>query len=329
MAKRTISSDQTIIKYLLNDLSGEEEARFEQAYLSDESLFEQVKALEEELIEDYVKGDLSARERDLFERHYLASNQRRARVETARQLVRICSSKSLERPAANNRNETSLFSPPSFLRSLAQRRLIPVFGVATALLALLSAGLVIELLRQRGQFRAVNNHLAVVERRAEESEQRLTLEREQAVDLREKLENLNNQLARLERGRGGSQPPDDQTVFLTLTPGRRDPSGADRAVITARTSFVELRVELEGQEAANRLSYRAVVKTVEGNMEIWTQRGIRSQGHASARYILVRAPADRFRSAATQDFMLTFGALTAGGKDYEDIDGCYFRVIAK
>src|SRR5215468_6969917 len=104
MAKRTISSDQTIIKYLLNDLSGEEQARFEEAYLSDESLFEQVKALEEELIEDYVKEDLSARERDLFEHHYLASNQRRARVETARQLVRICSSKSPERPAANNRN---------------------------------------------------------------------------------------------------------------------------------------------------------------------------------------------------------------------------------
>src|SRR5215470_11266573 len=93
MVKQTFGSDQTIIRYLLNELSAYDQARFEEAYLSDGSLFEQVQALEEELIEEYVKGNLSGHERRRFEHHYLASDQRRARIETARQLAEVCSLK--------------------------------------------------------------------------------------------------------------------------------------------------------------------------------------------------------------------------------------------
>jgi len=39
-------------------LSADDQARFEEAYLSDGSLFDQVRALEEELIEDYVRERL-------------------------------------------------------------------------------------------------------------------------------------------------------------------------------------------------------------------------------------------------------------------------------
>ena len=70
------------------------------------------------------------------------------------------------------------------------------------------------------------------------------------------------------------------------------------------------------------------MKTVEGDREIWTQGGIRPQGRGSARYVVVRTPANRFKAAGAQDFMLTLGALTAGGKDYEELESYYFQVIA-
>jgi hypothetical protein len=91
MEKKPTFSDRSIIRYLLNELSEEDEARFEAAYLEDGGLFEQVRDLEEELIEDYVKGHLTGRERRLFEQHYLASEHRRARIDAARQLVYVCS----------------------------------------------------------------------------------------------------------------------------------------------------------------------------------------------------------------------------------------------
>jgi hypothetical protein len=335
MVKQTFDNDQTIIRYLLNDLSEEDQALFEEAYLRDGSLFEQVQALEEELIEDYVKGDLSGHERHRFERHYLASDQRRARIETARQLVQMCSLKSPAQTAADERIDSKFFSLRSQFRLLAKQRLALAFGTAAALLLLLGAGLVIELLRLRGQLATASEERAVVERRAEESERRLVQEREQlaeerkqGVDLREKLGNLNSQLERLAQERARSQASNNQTVFLALTPGVRDINKLDRAVISDRTSFLELRAGLEQEETTSG-SYRAAVKTVDGNREIWTQEGIKPQGRKSARHVVVRIPADRFKAAGAQDFTLTLGALTVGEKGYKEIESYYFQVTAR
>jgi hypothetical protein len=336
MVKQTFGSDKTIIKYLLNELSADDQARFEEAYFSDGSLYEQVRALEEELIEDYVKGDLPRHEHRLFERHYLASDERRARIEAARELVQVCSPKSLAQTATDDRIESKLFSLHSRLRWFGEWRLTQVFGVAAAFLLLLATGLVIELLRLRGQLAAVSEESTAIARRAEESERRLVHEREQLTeerkqnaDLREELENRNSQLDQLAQKRVLSRASNDQIAFLALTPGVRSIDKPDRAVISAQTSFVELRIELETQEAAPPRSYRAVVKTVDGGREIWAQEGIKSRRRKSVQYVAVRVPADRFKAAGAQDFMLTLGALTAGGKGYEELESLYFQVTAR
>jgi len=343
MMKQLFGSDQTITSYLLNELSEEDQERFEEAYLSDPSLFEQVKALEEELIEDYVKGNLSGQERRRFERHYLASDQRRARIEAARELLRVCSLKAAAQnadgaPAQNagdDRIKGKFFSLRSRLQSLVELRPAAFFGVAVALLSLLGVGLGIELLRLHGQLAAVSEERAAIERRAEDSEWRLVHEREQlaqerkqGVELRDKLEKLNNQLDRLGRERVESQASKNQIVSLPLTPRVRNIENPNRAVLSAHTRFVVLQVELERQEAANLRSYRAVVKTVEGEREIWTQEGIKPQRRKSTQYVVVKVPADRFKAAGAQDFNLTLDALSAGGKNYDELDSYYFQVTA-
>jgi hypothetical protein len=289
-------------------------------------LFERVQALEEELIEDYVKGDLSDHERHRFERHYFASEQRRARIQTAGELFRVCSAESSAQTAANFPTESKFFSLRSYLQSLANRRLAPAFGLAAALLLLLGAGLFIEMLRLRRQLAAVSERHEAIERRAEESEQRLAYERERLAEERKQSaalqEKLDQELAK-------SQTSKNQIVFLTLTPGIRDIGRTDRAVISARTSFVELRVALEREEATNPRSYRAVVKTVDGGREIWIRDGIKSQRRNSARYVVVRVPSDRFKAAAAQDFTLTLGAASAGETAYEELESYYFQVSAR
>jgi len=338
MAKQTFGSDQTIIRYLLNEMSSGDQERFEEAYFGDGNLFEQVQALEEELIEDYVKGNLSSHETRLFKRHYLASDERCARVETARQLVELCSLKAEAQAVPNGRIEdrrveSRFFSVRSRLQSPAQWRLIPVFGVAAAILLLLGAGLAVELLRMRGQLAAVSEERVAVERRAAESERRLAQEREQLADahkrnadLLAKLENRDSQSGRLDQGPVRSQALNNQIVFLTLTPGVRGGDKPSKAVLSDHTSFVELRIELDAQEAEPLRSYRVAVKAVDGGREIWAREGIKLQRRKSARYVVVRAPADRFKAAGAQDFMLTLSQLTAEGKGYEEIENLYFQV---
>jgi hypothetical protein len=334
--ERTAYDDQTIIRYLLNELSEEDGMRLEEAYLEDESLFERLRALEEELIEEYVKGELSGRERELFERHYLASEQRRARIETARQLVQICSVKSAVRPAPNDRIDSKFFYMSSWLRLIEKQHLNLGFGVAAALLLIVGLGLVIELLRLRGQLAVVGEERAGLEQRVEEGERRLTHEREQLAEerkqviaLREELGDVNSRLGRLEQELARSQTSKNESVFLALAPGVRDINKADRIVISSDTKFVELRVNLEKQEAATPSVYRAVVKTVDGGKEIWSLEGIKLRQTRSTQYVVVRVPADRFRAASAQDFTLTLSAPIAGGKDYEEIEIIYFQAIAK
>ena len=59
------------------------------------------------------------------------------------------------------------------------------------------------------------------------------------------------------REQTNSQAPNNQIVFLALTPGVRSIIKPDRAVIYPSTRFVELRVELEERESTPPLLSRS------------------------------------------------------------------------
>lgn len=86
-------------RYLLGETSDEENATIEAQYLEDENALAHLTSIEDELIETYLEGRLPAAEHAAFERAYLASPRRRARVEAIRQLRRAAAAVASERPA--------------------------------------------------------------------------------------------------------------------------------------------------------------------------------------------------------------------------------------
>lgn len=336
IVKQPAYNDQIIIRYLLNELSESEQERFEEAYVKDDGLFEQVQSLEEELIEDYVKGDLSWRKRRLFERHYLASEQRRARVEAARQLGEVCSLLASSQAAPTDALSGGRYSAGLRRWMRTNQPFAQVVGVAAAILLLLGFSLIIELSRLHRQLAAVNEERNLFKQRAEQAEQQLAREREQLIEergdniaLREAARSVNKRFVRLTEEPETAQAPKENTVFLTLMPGIRSYRNLDRVVVSARTTFVELRVNLERWETTNILSYRIVVKAVKGDIEIWSQEGIRPRQYRSSQYAAVKVPIDRFTSAGVSDFTLTIDALNAKRKEYEEGEKCFFQVISE
>lgn len=87
--KRESDQDEAIVRYLLGELSGEEQARIEEQFFADDALYERVRATEGDLIAAYVRGDMSAADRERFERPLAASAELRERVESARALARV------------------------------------------------------------------------------------------------------------------------------------------------------------------------------------------------------------------------------------------------
>src|SRR5437016_4920897 len=128
---------QSIERYLLGDLPEDEQVRLEDRAFSEPEYLLAVQAIEKDLIDEYARGELSASDRQKFDEHFLASDERRRKVEFARAFARVSS----EYTTA----ETSAVTPESWwviLRgSLGGRSLALGFSVAALVLLFLVAGL--------------------------------------------------------------------------------------------------------------------------------------------------------------------------------------------
>jgi hypothetical protein len=74
-------------RYLLGNTNDEETAVIEQEYFENDDAVDRIAAAEDDLIEDYLAGQLTPADRDRFERGYLSVPAHRIRVETIRRLM--------------------------------------------------------------------------------------------------------------------------------------------------------------------------------------------------------------------------------------------------
>jgi anti-sigma factor RsiW len=85
--------DQELIyKYLLGELSEEQQAELEQRYFTDDALFERLVAVEDELINRYARNESSDEERKRIETYFLISRARRKRLMFTQALMRYLAS---------------------------------------------------------------------------------------------------------------------------------------------------------------------------------------------------------------------------------------------
>ena len=83
-----LNKEETIRRFLLGELSAAEQEEIEIRLLADAELQTSVEIAEFDLIDDYVRGDLTEGEVGDFRRHFLNSSERRSRLETARAWVK-------------------------------------------------------------------------------------------------------------------------------------------------------------------------------------------------------------------------------------------------
>src|SRR5262245_54260781 len=83
------NADDRAARYLLDELPEEDREAFEDEYFGDEQVYDELLAAEDDLIDRYCEGGLSAEQQQRFEERYLASAEGRERVEFARALRRL------------------------------------------------------------------------------------------------------------------------------------------------------------------------------------------------------------------------------------------------
>lgn len=80
VTKQDLHDETTVRRFLLSEMREDERIAFEESFVADKNLFEQIRVGEDELIESYVRGTLASPERENFEKSFLSTEKRRERV---------------------------------------------------------------------------------------------------------------------------------------------------------------------------------------------------------------------------------------------------------
>ncbi len=132
------TTDEILMRrYFLGDLPLEERVRLEDRYLLDVALFEGLLAAENDLIDAYVRGELTEAERQQFEMEYLKSPEGHERLDFARALNQVSVLANEAVPARKNSLWKRMWA------ALSIRQGIPQWALATAVVVTVACRVVV------------------------------------------------------------------------------------------------------------------------------------------------------------------------------------------
>jgi hypothetical protein len=306
-------NEQVLSRYLLGQLTEEEQEQIEERYFNDKEFFEQLLVVEDTLIDNYVRHRLSGVERQHFESHFMRSPERRERVEVAGLWMEYIDRNSLHKQVLTFEKR----STPQ--RPLTRTPALLISWAAMILLMLGGSWLLIDRARLKGDLNQARDEREAFEREQAEAQQRLAEQNARNQQLAEELEQRN----KVDDADKIPQPrPQDAlsgvVAFLLTSTGVRGGAGSTTLNIPPRTERVRLQVRLDNDE---HNTYQAVIKNIEGK-EIGSRTGLRARPD---KIISITLPANIF---AEDDYILTLDGVKASGE--KDVIGEYpFRISRK
>lgn len=300
-----------LTQYLLGDASERERLELEESYFRKDDAFEQLLATEQELIDDYVSGELSDSDRERFEQNLLRTPEQRERVELSRALREMkARSAAGEAPGEWVSGRPALHASPQGVR----------VALAAAVLICLVAG---------GWYLIRRSLSAPTpEKAAQKSVSPREGGLQKGLDRPEHpappvppapIENA-QQRGREERQESDRNPPrKESTVAVLLLPGQtREALEMPVVQIGRNVERVTLRLGLDSDE---HRTYTAVLEEPAGRV-LQTQKGLRSVAARSGRIVVMNLPA---RLLPGGDYVVTLRASAANGQS-EDVGEYAFRL---
>ncbi|HEY6329061.1 MAG TPA: hypothetical protein VI756_06975 [Blastocatellia bacterium] len=307
----TRHDENEIISYLLGAPPEAEVERLDELSVADDEFADALNAAENDLIDRYVGGELSGEMLERFNDHYLASPQRRHKVQFARSLVtagneyaagwsgaageRVDSAPS-PRPE-ETREKTPGKSPRrSWLRALLAPRLDWGFAALAVLLIVIGGYVLREnhrLAVRLEQDQAQRAGLEETERKLERQlAEQTTLDADAARSLarmREQIEQLESEAA--SHPESPTVPAGKMAAFTLMAPirGLGQPPAID---IPAGTDFVVLNLELD---AADLRTYQAVIKDSATRQVIWHSGKVKPVTKDAKKIVALRLAARKLR----------------------------------
>ena len=321
-----LNNEKLIARYLLGDLPEEQQIEIENRAFDDKEYLASITAVENDLIDEYVRNELSESERRQFESRFLASAERRKRVEFAKALAAVAT----EAPAPQKTVPASWSWTDALYAFINGLNPAARFVAVAAMLLLLVGGawLLTETWRLRSQLTQLQaeNQSRQNERRA--LEQEVEAERKRNEELYARLgqekqqrEQADESLRQLSETADPTKPsPRPVIASLTLLPGLSR-GGGDQAnlVMPVDARLVRLHVGIDPEEQYK--AFAVEIRTVAGQ-QVWTRENLSARARGGARAVGLTLPASVLKPG---DYELRLSGVKEGG-GAEDVGFYYFHV---
>jgi hypothetical protein len=314
-------------RYLLGKLSKEEETRFEEHYFADDAAFEEIGLAEDELIDAYVRGDLSHGDRERFEKSLVNSEGLVERVEFARVLSTSISAPAL--PCLVEKDGPGWWG--AIVGSFTQRPAFRMVFAGCFLILLAGAvALFFDWTRLRNESRLLKTERAALGQQKEELARQISDQQSRAGQLAVELQNersasdkLNQELQQAKDQLAKSQLPASPAIAsILLFPGlSRGAEVRNQLAVPAGATTIQLKLALDTDEYNN---YRVSIRSSDGR-EVFSPDQLKAQGPRSARIILCNIPPGRL---VRGEYVVTVSGRTSSGSN-DSVADYAFRLIRK
>lgn len=306
---------QLLNQYLLGTLAESEIERLDQLSVTDDQFAARLGDAENDLVDAYVRQEMTGETLDQFRNHYLASPLRRGKVKFAmglRETLEPASAVAQPNVAyqSTQRNWLSgLFAIPAFQ-----------WGVAIAgLVILVGAGwLVVDNLRLRRQIAQSQTEQSQTARRAQALQDELNNQRGNAAASEDELAQLRAE--RPTQTQPQKSPEASLTATLLLTPQMRGAEQIPSVRIEPTTKSVAAHLTLDPNDFS---SYRVALIEEANHRTIWSSGILRARTKGDSRVLTVALPTDRLKSSA---YALRVSGMAEGGAP-ELISDYPFKIV--
>ena len=243
--------DKLLVRYLFGELEENEARELEDEVLLNDELAERVEVVEMNLIDHYVRNELSGAERVRFEEKFLVDPENRDKVERARMFQEsLASDKRAVVQPINSRS-------PRHMLSVLFARPLPAFALVALVVLLLAALIVFEMRRRAPNTNSLTTNSATPATSPNAATPSPT--------------NVPSNEAGAELAKND---PQQETHYEYIH--RQDWNGSERGgaviqlTIRPHTKYLELAYELDDDEAAARESYGITIKNQYGE-RVWPE----------------------------------------------------------
>ena len=297
--------EKLMVQYLLGNLSEEEQVRIEDRAFADANYLGALEAAEADLVDAYVRGELSQSERLGFERRFLTSSHRRSKVEFARDLLRVTNESKTAQDALLER-------PSAWLSMINLFRgwnpALQFAGILALMISVVGASwLLVENRAIRSRVAALETERRNLETREEQLRRQLGEEQDRAGKL----------AAELQKPPSVSAPV---VASLVLLPGlSRAETGRAQLALNPSAQLAHIEIVLEPRDDYPR--YSSEIRTRSGE-EVLIRGNLRRRRSAAGDVVSFDVPTNALDAG---EYELTLKGVAGDGRA-QDLGYYYFRV---